>query len=472
MLAGLALAAGGDCRQRDPVVSRYRSGPNQSRPRSRVPLETLTYPPSMPNLSTAPHTVEVSLTAAPTILNLVPGKPTRVYAYNGRIPGPTLEVREGDRVIVHFHNNLPEPTTVHWHGLHVPVEADGNPSETVPPGGSYDYVFPVLVGQAGTYWYHPHPHHRIGHQVAKGLFGAIIVHAARDPLPASMPDKLLILSDTRTNGNHSVVFPPGGDINGWEGNVLMVNGQTHPTVAIRSGEIQRWRIVNASSARFYRLALQGHNFLQVGSDGGLFEHPVERSEILLAPAERVEVLVRGTAAPGSRSLLQTLPYDRYILGYRPADWNKSLDLLTLQYSADRSVSPPAIPATLRRVRALGPPRATAVRTIVLKDTMINGKFFNHDRVDITVPLNSTEVWVIQNRDEMDHPFHLHGFSFQILDRDGVAEPFPAWKDTVVVRKNSTVRIIVQFKDYPGRRMFHCHILDHEDYGMMGVLDVR
>jgi bilirubin oxidase len=426
----------------------------------------------MPNLSTAPHTVEVNLRAAPATLDLVPGKPTRVYAYNGRIPGPTLEVREGDRVIVHFHNELPEPTTVHWHGLHIPVEADGNPADPVPPGGSYDYIFPVLSGQAGTYWYHPHAHHTIGRQVARGLYGAIIVHAADDPLPASLPDKLLLLSDTRTTGSHSVVFPPGGDVNGWEGNMLMVNGQLQPTVLIRRGEIQRWRIVNASSARFYRLALQGHTFLQVGTDGGLFEHPVERSEILIAPAERVEVLVRGTDTAGRRSILQTLPYDRYIPGYRPADWNRTLELLTLQTDDAPPVTAPVIPTHLRPVPALDASRVTTVRKIVLRDAIINGKFFDPSRVDITVPLNATEIWVIQNQDEMDHPFHLHGFSFQILDRDGVPEPYRAWKDTVVVRKKSTVRIIIEFRDYPGQRMFHCHILDHEDYGMMGILDVR
>ena len=120
-----------------------------------APLETLTYPAALPNLSTAPHTVEVNLTATPTTLSQVPGKPARYYTYNGSIPGPTLEVREGDHVIVHFHNNLPESTTIHWHGLHVPVQADGNPMDPVPPGGSYDYVFTVLPGQSGTYWYHP-----------------------------------------------------------------------------------------------------------------------------------------------------------------------------------------------------------------------------------------------------------------------------------------------------------------------------
>src|SRR5947209_3507234 len=119
--------------------------------------DTLSAPPLLQNHSRVPGVVEVTLTAAPARLALLPGAPTDVYAYNGRIPGPTLEVHEGDRVIIHFHNELPEPTTVHWHGLHIPVEADGNPADTVPPGGSYDYVFPVLAGQAGTYWYHPHP---------------------------------------------------------------------------------------------------------------------------------------------------------------------------------------------------------------------------------------------------------------------------------------------------------------------------
>jgi len=312
----------------------------------------------------------------------------------------------------------------------------------------------------------------IGRQVGRGLFGAIIVHAADDPLPASLPDKLLILTDIQTNGAGAIVFPPGGDVNGFEGNILLVNGQIHPTVAIRSGEVQRWRLLNASSARYYRLSLPGHTFLQVGTDEGLFEHPVERSEILLAPAERAEVLVRGTGAPGSQSILQSLPYDRYILGYRPANWDKTLDLLTIQYAPDPPITPPSIPATLRPVPALDPSRATEVRRIILRDALIGGRYFDPNRVDISAALNATEVWVIENQDEMDHPFHMHGFSFQVLDRDGVPEPFRAWKDTVNVRKKTTVRFIVEFKDYPGKRMYHCHILDHEDYGMMSVLEIR
>ncbi len=237
--------------------------------------------------------VELTLTAAPARLSLVPGKKTDAYAYNGTVPGPTLRFREGDRVIVHFRNNLPEPSTIHWHGLHVPAAMDGSPFNAVPPGGRYDYVFTIPRGTAGTYWYHPHPDAMTGFQVAKGLYGAIVVRAPDDPLPASLPDKVFILSDNRFLADGSIDIPPPdspqGRVdfeNGREGNVLFVNGRILPTVRIRSGEVQRWRFINASGARLYRLALAGHTLLQVGTDGGLFEHPVEVKEILLAVGER------------------------------------------------------------------------------------------------------------------------------------------------------------------------------------------
>jgi bilirubin oxidase len=425
------------------------------------------------NRSPLPNTVEVDLTAEPARLSLIPGKVHTFFAFNGRVPGPTLEVREGDRVIVHFHNHLGEPTTVHWHGLPVPVEADGNPMEPIASGGSYDYIFTLPPGTAGTYWYHPHPHHQAGRQVSRGLLGAIIVRAAEDPLPASIPEKLLILTDARVTSYGAIVFPNDAiDEQGWEGNVVFVNGTPQPTLLLRPGEVQRWRVINASVARYYRLALQGHTFLHVGSDGGLFERPVPRDEILLAPSERVELLVRGTGAPGSRSLLQSLPYDRYPPYSRPASWDRTLDLLTVQYTPDPPIAPPTIPDVLRPVPALDPAQATTTRQLILEHARINHRLFDPNRVDISAWLNDTEIWSIENRDQMDHPFHLHGFSFQVLDRSGVPEPFPAWEDTVNVPRGQSLRFIVQYRDHPGKRMFHCHIMDHEDYGMMGILEVR
>lgn len=453
--------------------------PDQAALAGARPAVGLSAPPVLVNLSSEPRTVEVTLTAAPARLALVPGAETDVYAYNDRVPGPTLEAREGDRVIVHFRNELPEPTSVHWHGIHLPFTADGSPFHPVEPGGQHDYVFTLDPGTAGTYWYHPHPNHSAGRQVAKGLFGALIVRAADDPLPASVTEKLLILADNRFLPDGSIDLPdpasPEGHVefeNGREGDVLFVNGQVMPTLTIRSGEVQRWRVINASAARIYRLALPGHTFLHVGSDGGLFERPVEVDEILLANSERVELLVRGTGSPGSRSTLQTLPYDRYVPQTRPSDWNQTHDLLTLQYTEDPPVAPVELPRTLRPVPPLDPAQASATRLVVLTQGFINGRAMDMDRVDVRAALGATEIWQIENLVGMDHPFHLHGFRFQVLDRNGVPEPFRRWKDTVNVPKHETARIIVRYDDYPGFWMFHCHILSHEDHGMMGILEVR
>ena len=424
------------------------------------------------------RTIEVTLTASPARLTLQPGVTSDVFAYNGRVPGPTLELKEGDRVVVHFRNELAEPSTIHWHGLHIPASADGSPFHPVAPGTQHDYVFTIPIGSAGTYWYHPHPHHLTGHQVAKGLYGAIIVRADDDPLPASLPERLLVLSDNRflEDGSIDIRDPlkPSGRVdaeNGREGEVVFVNGEVRPTLSIRSGQVQRWRIVNASAARMYRLSLRGHRFLHVGSDGGLFEHPVDTTEVVLAVGERVELLVRGSGIPGDRTVLEALPYDRYIPQTRPVNWREPRDLLVLQYTDESPVPPVTIPGRLRPVPALDTTRVTAKRLMVLTQHLINGQSMDLTRVDERARLGATEIWEIENLVGMDHPFHLHGFQFQVIDRNGVPEPFRSWKDVVNVPKHQTVRFIVRYDDHPGKWMYHCHILDHEDHGMMGVLEV-
>jgi len=442
------------------------------------PEVALSNPPVLKNTSSKPGTVEVTITAAPARIEVLPGKFTDVYAYNGSVPGPTLEAREGDRVIIHFQNNLPEPTTIHCHGIHLPATMDGSPFGLVPPGGHFDYVFTIKPGTAGTYWYHPHPDTRTEYQVAKGLFGALIVRAADDPI-AALPEKLLILSDNRFLASGALDFPDSNSVqaeideeNGREGNVLFVNGQVNPTLSIRSGEVQRWRVINASASRIYRLAIPGQTLLQVGTDGGLFEHPVEVKEILLASSERVELLVRGTGPPGSATELQTLSYDRYMMQTRPSDWNVTHALLTLRYSDAAPVPAVAIPTVLRAIPALDTTAATATREIVISQGLINNQMMDMHRVDVHANLGATEIWRLENVVGMDHPFHLHGFQFQVLDRNGVPEPFRAWKDVVNVPKHENVRFIVRYTDYPGKWMFHCHILAHEDHGMMAILEVK
>lgn len=450
----------------------------QNLPAATTTDDTLKSPPLLKNQSSAPRTVEVTLTAAPGRLALMPGKVTDVYAFNGSVPGPTLVVREGDRVIVHYTNNLPETSGIHWHGLHVPANMDGSPLFPVPAGGKKDYIFTLEPGTAGTYWYHPHPDARTGYQISKGLYGAVIVLAANDPLPA-MPEKLLILSDNRfhPDGSVDVAAPRTAaaivdEENGREGNVMLVNGQVMPKIRIRSGETQRWRIINASAARVFRLAIPGQRLLQVGSDGGLFEHPSEEKELLLSNSERAEVLVRGTGTPGSSAFLQNLPYDRYTNQTRPERWNIQNNLLTLAYSAQPRSTPMAIPTIVRVIPPLDTAKATVRRNIVLSQGLINGRMMDMARVDVRAKLGATEIWTIENVVGMDHPFHLHGFRFQVLDRNGVPERDRRWKDTINVPKHETVRFIVHFDANPGKWMFHCHILDHEDHGMMGILEIN
>ncbi len=424
-------------------------------------------------------TVYVNLTAAAQSMSLVPGVSTPTYAYKGQVPGPTLEFREGDHVVVRFRNDLPEVTTVHWHGLNLPFAADGSPFHPVAPGEEYTYAFTVRPGAAGTYWYHPHPNHNTGWQVAMGLYGAVVVRADDDPLPDELTERVLILWDNRFRDDGTLDVPRRGESlqgnidfeNGREGDVLFVSGQVMPDLEIAPGEVQRWRIVNASAGRYYKISLEGHTLLHVGNDGGLFEHPREVDEILVASAERVEVLVRGTGAPGSRAVLRALPYDRYIPQTRPPGWDQPRALATLAYTSGPPVVAPEVPERLRVIPTLDEADATATRLMVLSQGFINGKMMDLGRVDVTAPVGTTDIWQVENIVGMDHPFHLHGFQFQVLDRNGVPEPYRSWKDVVNVPAHETVRFIVRYDDYPGKWMFHCHILDHEDHGMMGVLEV-
>ena len=468
---GLALAA--------PILqAASQEHTHTSTARDVVPVSRAAGPAVLRNESRAPHTVEVTIVAEATRLSFIPGKSTVAYAYNGRVPGPMLEAYEGDKVIVHFRNKLPEPTTIHWHGLHIPASSDGSPFYPVAPGTTFDYVFTLQPGSAGTYWYHPHPDHNTGAQIAKGLYGSLVVRDPKDPLKG-IPEKLIVLSDNRfkDDGSIDIADPdsPQGGIdfeNGRECAHVFVNGELNPTMSIRAGEVQRWRIINASAARVYRLAIPGQTLLHVGNDGGLFEHPREVKDILIANSERVEVLVRGTGKPGSVTVLQNLPYDRYSIHTRPTEWDKVHDLLKIQYTSDKPVRPRVIPASLRVIPAIDTALAVRTRVFALGQGFINGKLHDMNRVDETGKLGDVEIWQVENIVGMDHPFHLHGFQFQVLDRDGVPEPFTSWKDTVNVPKHSVVRFIVRLSDFAGKWMYHCHILDHEDHGMMGILEVN
>ncbi len=428
------------------------------------------------NQSTKPGLFQAELSAAPVQIELLPGKPTTFWAYNASIPGPLIEVTEGDRVEVRFINNLGQPSTIHWHGLPVPPEQDGNPHDPVPPGGERLYRFNLPKGSAGTYWYHPHPHGHTAEQAFRGLAAAFIVRAADDPL-ANIAERHLLISDLKLNADGSIADNDSNDwMNGREGQFVLINGQHQPTLELHGAE--RWRLWNACNARYLKLNLGGLRFSLVGSDGGLLEQPQDMTEILLAPAERIEIIVQPSTDSRQVALTAEI-YDRKKMGRIAAE-----QAITLAHVSLPAGQPVSLPSKLREIADLGP--ATARKRAVFSETMrmdngqhqmdflLNGKRFDMQRVDLSSKLGEVEEWELVNDSHMDHPFHIHGCQFQVLEHqlDGVtrAAPYRAWKDTVNLRPRETIRVKMA-QPFKGLRMFHCHILEHEEQGMMATLEV-
>ena len=254
------------------------------------------------NTSSKPGVFDARLTAAPVNVEFSPGKSTTVLAYNGTTPGPMIEATEGDRVRIEFVNAIPDqPSTIHWHGIAVPPDQDGGPMEPVATGTSRFYEFTLAANTAAPTWYHPHPHGLTDQQVYRGLAGAFIVKPKIDPLPAELGDTVLFISDLRLASDGSIPGNGAADMmNGREGDHLLVNGQKNPVLTVNPGSSQRFRLFNATNARFLRLAFEGHEMTLVGTDGGLLASPVVGfSEMLLAPGERAEIVIHFKAAPGA-----------------------------------------------------------------------------------------------------------------------------------------------------------------------------
>jgi bilirubin oxidase len=435
------------------------------------------------NTATTPARFEATLTAKVTPAFSLFGAPTELWTYNDQFPGPLIEVNEGDHVHITVQNDLPEETTVHWHGLPVPPDMDGQPMDPIPPGGSKLYMFDLPPGFAGTFWYHPHPHGRAGYQVAHGMAGMFVIKPKDDPL-AAFPVRHLFIEDLKLADDGTIADIDRTDrMNGREGNHLVVNGVEKPAVTIRPGERQRWRIVNATSARFLRLSFGdggGAPFTLVGTDGGLLQAPVSVTEVLLSPAMRAEIIVEGGAA-GTSVALQALSYDRgNMLGHLVST---PFDVLTLTSQGDAVTDAPQIPASLRTIDAYADPGSVANK-LTFSEVLtggdmsfeINGQIYSMGRIDLTSKLGVVEEWDAYNSGDMDHPLHIHGTQFQVVSRkaaDGTVTPDPllAWRDVVILNPGTTVKLRIK-QDFQGQRMVHCHILEHEDQGMMATLDVE
>lgn len=430
--------------------------------------------PRLEDTNPDPDTVEVTLVAAPAERELLPGKKAMVWAYNGSVPGPLIEAKVGDRLVVRFRNELPEPTTIHWHGLRIPAEMDGVPGHSqpqIPPGGSFEYVF--TVPDAGLFWYHPHVRSDV--QVERGLYGPLVVRGPGEP--SADRERLLVLDDVLVDEEGALVQrspSPHEIMLGRQGTLLLVNGRPRPVATVQAGAIERWRLVNAANARYFRLALPGHRFQVVGVDGGLMEAAQEAEELLMVPGERLDLLVRAAGQPGSALDLQTLPYDR---GHGTGG-GASADVLRVVYAAEALPERP-MPRVSGEVGGLAGFRRS--RRLALTEEMhgsgrrapvfrINGEAFPKV-TPLEARLGDTELWEVANDSDMDHPFHLHGFRFQVLPAAGAAPAPRAWKDTVNVPARATVRLGVQFEGHPGAWMFHCHILEHAEHGMMGMIHV-
>jgi FtsP/CotA-like multicopper oxidase with cupredoxin domain len=422
-----------------------------------------------------PAVVETTLTAREADVDVGSGQRVHAWTYDGRLPGPLIRARVGDRVVVHLKNDLPAPTTLHWHGVRVPIEMDGVPDVSQPevkPGETFTYDF--IARDAGLYWYHPHV--MSAAQVGFGLYGALLIEDPSNDV--DIADQLtLVLSDIGFD-EHGVLEPadsggPAGMVFGREGEHILANGRIMPTLRARSGAPQRWRIVNAAKTRYFLLDLDGQPFYVIGSDGGLLEYPQKKDDLLVTPGERVDVIVT-PKRPKEGAL--TLHANLYNRGYGSVEFRTNEDVLQVAFD-DRPDAPATpLPKVSRHFDAPQIDGATKVDLLLSLPPMTatNGKpeyqingVPSWKAKPFLAKVGERQIWTVRNDSKYAHPLHLHGFSFLPLDEKLQPIHPMAWKDTINVPIDGTVRFLVNFDERPGMWMFHCHILDHADGGMMG-----
>jgi FtsP/CotA-like multicopper oxidase with cupredoxin domain len=409
----------------------------------------------------------VELEARETEWEIAPGQIVRGWGYNGRVPGPTIEAEVGDTVVVRLRNRLPEPTTIHWHGLRVPAPMDGteHTQRPVAPGETFEYRF--ALPDAGTFWYHPHSNETV--QLERGLYGTLVVRGPGEPVLDA--ERVLVLDDVRLDRQRRIARP-GGWLerhNGREGRIRLLNGRVEPELGMAAGQVERWRIVNASSARYVRLSIGCCPFRILGTDGGLLEAPVVAREILLAPADRIDLAV-GPFVEGQVLAVESMPYNR-------GTGRKKAERFATVTVGPELPSRAHIPDRLRVIEPLADRSAPVTREVHLGgrsswrrgvDFLINDEMHHHDR---PVVVGELQVWDVFNDTMMDHPFHLHGFFFQVLEENGKPPAYRSWEDTVNVPAKGRVRIAWMPDDRPGGWMYHCHILEHHAAGMMAHFEV-
>ena len=419
-----------------------------------------------------PSITEVSLEAREATKSYANGRTTPVWTYNGSVPGPLIEGAVGDELIVHFKNSLPEATTIHWHGVRLPAAMDGTlrMQDPVQPGDSFEYRFPLK--DAGLFWFHPHI--RSDEQVEKGLYGVLRVRGPDEP--EHDHESILVLDDVSVlpDGTLPTYLDDESKMLGRQGNILLVNGQASPTFRWRAGSLERLRIVNVANGRFFNLSLPGYRWRVIGTDGGFVPQPYDTDALLLSPGERYDVMLVVSGDAGDETTLWNEPYER---GHDTGK-DEPLPVATFRVTDEQPVGGLELPSSFPDIERFedGP----ADHELELSEGLegenlvftINGATFP-DVPLISVPAGSSRIFDVRNTSEMDHPFHLHGTFFQVLSTNGKPTPTAslANRDTVIVPQMTTLKLSARF-DEPGGWMYHCHILEHAEGGMMGEVNVE
>lgn len=431
--------------------------------------QELILPPLLEGVSTPDGSIAYTITAQEGITSFKEGEATQTYGYNGSFLGPVIRIREGQQVSFQTENELDKPTSFHWHGLKVPSNVDGGPHNPIPLGGMAELTFKVKQ-EAATLWFHPHPEGEAGEQVYQGLAGLIYIEDENSdalPLPKQygVNDFPLIVQDRLFDQDNQFPYSTAYTPDGAYGDTLMVNGTINPFIDVKNEKI-RLRLLNGSNARNYEFRLSnGTTFHQIASDGGFLNAPLPMKSLQLVPSERAEIIVDlGNYTAGES--LQLLEAD--------------VPVLALNVVAETTQAVPSMPTTLNALTRgdnTAPPDKVMTFSGMGFMVAIDGKQFDMERIDLRATAGTKEVWEIYNAPDMMggmiHPFHLHGVQFKVLDRDGEAPPENewGWKDTIALYPGESVLIEVDFPE-TGIFMYHCHILEHEDSGMMGQILVE
>lgn len=389
--------------------------------------------------------------------------------YNGAFVGPTLRVRPGDQLRLSLVNELDEITNLHFHGLHVsPSGIADNVFIMVEPGATQDYVVDIPANHpTGTFWYHTHAHPHTESQVFGGLAGLLVVDGLVDLLPADLRDieeRAIALKDFQATDG--AILTQNIDSNA--PTTRTVNGEVNPALAIDAGETQLWRLANIGADIYYELQLAGHPFHVIANDGNPVWRVDAADSLVLPPGKRFDVLVQG-GAPGTYEL-KTLAYDQQ------GDMYPEAVLATVTVNASTR-SPAAMPEKVVEPYDLSAATVDKTRTTAFtKDQasgmfLIDGRIFDENRVDQQVQLGALEEWTVRNDNTQQHPFHIHTNDFQVMSINGTPYDAVSHQDTVNVPANGEVVIRIPFEDFTGKFVYHCHILNHADMGMMAVVEV-